>query len=272
MTPQVIDSFCQGKFLDDRNEDRLFVGPHHVAVIDGSSAAMPIDGRAGGIVAAELVVRVLESLAPDATIDQFEAVARNELAELGRRHSTPAPYAAAAVVSLYHQQIWRIGDCPFAIDGDWNIPPHNPHERAFFQFRQMMASGYRLETGDAALSQRLTAGIATATRDWLAMTKSWVNATADPFAFAALDERIAPARFREIHALPAGWRRITLASDGAVVSPRGQRGPANLADMMDQIGRLEACDPLCLEAFPYWRGFLDGATYLDDVTMLAIGR
>lgn len=268
MSHRVIEAFCEGKYRDDRNEDRMYTGPHHAAVVDGSSAAAPIAGRPGGIAAAEAIVGILDLLAPDATIDEFECAAQSELARLARDHATPSPYAAAVVLSPARREIWRIGDCPFAVDGRWNIPQHNPHEQTFFRFRQMMASGYAID--GAGQPERLATRIAEVTRDWLGMTKGWVNADDHPFAFAALDELPAPTRFREVFPLGDGASRVMLASDGAVVSCSGQRGPESVAEMLDQIDRVRRNDPHCLDVFPYWRGFLGGASYLDDVTLLAI--
>lgn len=267
---RVVEAFCEGKYRDGRNEDRLFTGPHHVAVVDGSSAAAPIGGRAGGLVAAEVVVGILDRLAPEATIDDFEGAVQTALALIARDHAAASPCAAAVVVSLPRREVWRIGDCPFAIDSVWNIPAHNPHEQAFFRFRQMMAAGYARAPIDDRLARRLDDSIAGVTRDWLGMTKNWVNVEADPFGFAALDERSTPARFREVFPLARGASQIVLASDGAVVSCGGQRGPASIAEMLDEIEQVRRRDPCCVELFPYWRGFLDGATYLDDVTLLTI--
>lgn len=63
-------------------------------------------------------------------------------------------------------------------------------------------------------------------------------------------------------------REIALASDGAVASAAGQCGPASVTQMLSRITDLKAQDPRCLQRFDYWRGFLDGAAYLDDTTML----
>ncbi len=268
---RVVEKFCDGKYCDDRNEDRLFESANHIAVIDGSSAAQPIRGRPGGVVAAETVVDVLRELSADATIDTFERSASEALARMATEHAVASPYAAAVVLSLQRREIWRIGDCPFAIDGVWNIPEHNPHERSYFSFRQMMASGYRRNSDFALSESEAAARIADVTRDWLAMTKGWVNADKDDvFAFAALDERPAPAHFKEVFRLPDAVSDIVLASDGAVVSRNGQQGPGSVADMLERIETVRTHDPNCLALFPYWRGFLDGARFLDDTTFIAL--
>jgi hypothetical protein len=108
------------------------------------------------------------------------------------------------------------------------------------------------------------------TRDWLAMTKKWVNADNDHFGFAALDERKPPAEFLEVFNVPPHARSLTLASDGAVVSPNGQRGPEGIADMLAAIAAVKTADPYCLDLFPYWRGFLPGANLLDDTSLVRI--
>ncbi len=269
MRAQIIEHFCEGKFCDARNEDRVFISDRHIAVIDGSSASQPIGGRAGGIVAAETIAGVLALLPVDATIHHFTVAASEALAAVTRQAGAlESPYAAAVVLSLDRSEIWRIGDCPFAIDGHWNIPEHNPHERTFFRFRQMMLSGSRhiLGRGLPSADEHLGA----ITRDWLTMTKGWVNSATDDFAFAALDAHPPPPHFLEIFPVPPGTRSIVLASDGAVVSAEGQRGPSSVADMTAQISAAKSADSSCLHAFPYWRGFLDGSQFLDDTTFLAL--
>jgi hypothetical protein len=270
MQARIIETFCEGKFCDKRNEDRIFAGERHIAVIDGSSAAHPIDGRAGGVVAAEIILDVIASLPLDATIDTFERSAQRALAELARSHAVASPYAAAVVLSLERGEIWRIGDCPFAIDGVWNIPEHNPHERCFFQFRQMMASGYALAPGTEPAQSLFADSLTATTRNWLEMTKRWVNAGDDAFGFAALDERPAPARFKELFPLSHDARTVILASDGAIVSRQGQSGPRDVSAMLEENDALRLADPQCLGLYPYWRGFLDGARFLDDASFIAV--
>jgi hypothetical protein len=266
MRVTIVERFCEGKFRDERNEDAIFEGPHTLAVVDGSTAAGPIAGESGGRVAASVVCRVLEALPADASVNDFAAQATAELAALGARHGVPAPFAAVAVLSLARREIWRIGDCPFAIDGVWSIADHFPHERAYFAFRRMMMRGYR----DLGRHGEGAPALARVTADWLAMTRQWLNAEDHPIAFGALGGRLPPSRFVEVYPVPAGARTVTIASDGAIVSPRGQVGPVGVADMLAQIADLRVRDPQCLELFDYWRGFLDGAAYLDDTTLLTV--
>jgi hypothetical protein len=268
MTFTIFERFCEGKFRDQRNEDRVHVGQHFVAVIDGSSAAQPLGGRAGGIVAAEVVDEVLSGLSPEASIVEFADTTREAFALVAASHKTMSPYAAAVVWSRRRAEIWRIGDCPFALDGRWNIQDLFPHERAFFTFRRMMLAGYSANRRKAG--EEPGQGLATATADCLAMNKQWVNAGDEAFAYGMLDEQPVPARFLEVFPVPATTREIMLASDGAVVSVDGQRGPRNVAEMLAGIAAVKREDPNCVERFLYWRGFLAGATHLDDTTLVRI--
>lgn len=270
MAIEIIEAFCEGKFQDARNEDRIFTSDKYLAVIDGSSAAQPIRGRAGGVIAAEVIVSVLDTLPADATIHSFVRSATEALSAIAASSAAASPYAAAVVYSSNRREVWRIGDCPFALDGLWNIPDHNPHETTFFNFRRMVACGHAgMATvhGGALIDVGLPKELVV---EWLAMTKSWVNAHDNPYAFAALDERLPPARFLEVFTVADSVRDVTLASDGAVVSPAGQRGPSSAQEMLAQIANLKLEDPLCLRRFSYWRGFLPGSTYLDDTTILRV--
>lgn len=181
-------------------------------------------------------------------------------------YGTVSPYAAVVVYAQARGEVWRIGDCPFAIDGIWNIPDFNPHERVFFAFRRMMKRGYGKE-GHASINADALSDVV---RDWLSMTKCWVNAGDDPFAFGALDERSPPERFLEVFPVPELARSIALASDGAVVSREGQRGPRDVGEMLQRIRALKYEDPSCVELFPYWRGFLERSHYLDDTSLLRL--
>ena len=269
MQVRIMERFCEGKYRNDRNEDAVVANERFVAVVDGSTAAGPIAGEPGGRVAARLVCGVLESLPAEADVGCFAALATEALRAVGVEHGVPAPFAAASVLSLERREIWRIGDCPFAIDGAWSIPDHFPHEQAYFAFRRMILRGYR----DLGRPGQSAGSLALVTRDWLEMTRHWLNAEDHPMSFGALGGRLPPSRFVEVLPIERGVREITLASDGAIVSPAGQRGPQDVADMLCQIAELQARDPECLTLFDYWRGFLEGAAYLDDTTLvrLAIG-
>jgi hypothetical protein len=155
MAPKIIQSFSEGKFRDDRNEDRIFIGEHFAAVIDGSSATNPIAGRAGGIIAAQLIARVLEELGPTSMIDDFVTAATTALKGVAKDYSVASPFAATVMYSFHRREMWRVGDCPFSIDGVWNIPDYNPHEQAFFSFRSMMLEGYSNMRSAGAFSPEL---------------------------------------------------------------------------------------------------------------------
>ncbi len=266
MRAEIIERFCEGKFRDDRNEDAVVANACFVAVVDGSTAAGAIAGEPGGRLAARLVCDVLERLPAEADAGRFVGEATAALHAAGLRHGVPAPFAAVAVLSLARREIWRIGDCPFAIGGAWRIADHFPHEQAYFAFRRMILRGYR-DLGRPHAAAETLAGV---TRDWLEMTRHWLNADDHPMSFGALGGRLPPARFVEVLDVRRDVREITLASDGAVVSPAGQRGPGDVADMLAQISALKARDPDCLSLYDYWRGFPEGAAYLDDTTLVRL--
>ena len=266
MALEIIERFSEGKFRDGRNEDRIFTGEYFAAVIDGSSATKPIAGRAGGIIAAELIARVLGQLEPTSKIDGFIAAATTALKGVASSYDVPSPFAATVVYSIQRREIWRVGDCPFSIDGVWNIPGYNPHEQGFLAFRSMMLDGYAKMGGTGACEP--TPVLDACAQDWLAMTKYWVNADDSRNAFAAVDDRSPSERFVEVFRVRDEARSLALASDGAIVSPKGRRGPLDAQDMLDQIALLRLHDPHGVKLFPYWRGFIAGSTYLDDTTLL----
>ncbi len=59
---EVVESFCRGKASPDINEDRLVILPHIAVVVDAASSSSPVDGVAGGIIAAEAVISAMAAL------------------------------------------------------------------------------------------------------------------------------------------------------------------------------------------------------------------
>jgi hypothetical protein len=226
---EIIESMCAtGKASADANEDRLVVTDDFVAVIDGSTSSGPLDGRAGGIVAAETVADVIRSLPALATAPEFVALATARLSErIGSWPENVArPSAASVLWSAARREIWRVGDCHFRIDDS----EHNGDKPL-----DALAYGYRC----AVVRARLALGLTTIEREqkipvlqqpFAALIETqhiFTNLAADdPLGYGALDGRPVPAKYIEVFSA-GDAREIVLCSDGLRTPtrrwPRGSR-------------------------------------------------
>ncbi|MCP5405215.1 MAG: hypothetical protein H6922_03225 [Pseudomonadaceae bacterium] len=259
--------FCEGKFQDDRNEDAVWVGKHFAVVCDGSTAAGPVNGVAGGIVASRAVVRAVQGLADDARMADFVAAANRCILEDagGASALTPLPFTAAAVYSRHRRQIWRVGDIALAIDGKVNILPLFPHEIAMYAERIAALDAASMLTQQARdiVSKNIT-------DKFVPHVAKWVNNPGHPYNHGMLNGSPVPEEFGECYPVADTAKRLILASDGALVSPRGQQMPFSIEEMLKNHYAALAEDPECVRAFPYWRRKQDGAVALDDRTWLEL--
>lgn len=259
--------FCEGKFQDLRNEDALWVGEHFAVVADGSTAAGPVNGVAGGIVASRAVVRAVQMLQPDAEMADFVTCANACIIEDagGSSALTPLPFAAAAVYSRTRRQIWRVGDIAFAVDDRVNIPPLFPHEVDMYAARRAALDDARMLTQAARDLVSYNA-----THPFVTKVGEWVNRPGHRYNHGMLNGQPVPQQFQEGFEVDETARVLILCSDGALVSPQGQRLPFTLEEMIKSGHAALAADPECVKVFPYWRRKQDGAVALDDRTWLKL--
>ena len=127
MAITVIEQLVKGKRGAEYCEDGIIVTPDFVAVIDGSTSKSLLpelpDGRSRGQVAMLSVKQTVSRVAPDITLADFCQAAtadlRQQYAELYPHDMMPhmAAHAedrfccSAVVYSLWHNEIWLIGDC-----------------------------------------------------------------------------------------------------------------------------------------------------------------
>ena len=144
-----------GKASADTNKDRLVVTDDFVAVIDGSTSSGPLDGRAGGIVAAETVADTIRSLPGLATAPEFVALVTARIVRADRvmagKHRAPFR-RRLSLWSAARRQIWRVGDCHFRVDDS----EHNGDKPL-----DALAYGYRC----AVVRARLALGLTTIERE-----------------------------------------------------------------------------------------------------------
>jgi len=263
----LVEQLCaSGKASEALKEDRLVVTDDHVAVVDGATSSGLLNGKPGGIVAAEAVVDVLRTLDPEADAAAFTAAATAELARrigAGFDETRMRPTASVVVWSRRRGEIWRIGDCHFRLD-DRQFPGEKAIDALSYGFRAAVVRG-RLKLGLASVAQERAIGaLEQPFMPLVRVQHAYLNFDSDdPLAYGAIDGRPVPARFIEV--TPVGnARQIVLCSDGFLDAP------ATLADGLAALAQLRATDPLLVETLPGARPFGRDSDYFDDTTYVRI--
>ncbi|MCM5556865.1 hypothetical protein [Pleomorphomonas sp. JP5] len=264
---RVVESLCAtGKESEAKKEDRLVVTEDFAAVIDGATSSGPIDGRPGGIVAAEAVEQAVRELASDATARDF--VDRATAAIIRAIGDWPdetimRPSAVAAVWSRARGEIWRVGDCHVRID-DRDYHGGKEIDRIGYEFRCAVIRA-RLRLGLTSLDAELRVPtMEQPFRPLVLAQHAFLNLDSDdPLAYGGLAGTFVPDRFVEVFEA-ADAREIVLASDG-FLSPA-----ATLAEGLSEIARIRETDPLMVERVMGSRPFMPGRDYFDDTTYLRI--
>ena len=263
----VIESLCvTSKGAADNNEDRLIVSDHFVAAIDGATSSNSMNGRSGGLIAAQAVADTFARLDAQATAREFVELATSILAERiggGLDPKVMRPSASVVVWSRARQQIWRVGDCHFRLD-DQEFLGEKELDRIAYAFRRAVVRG-RLALGVSSIEQERA--IPTLQQPFMALVDvqhAFLNADIDdPLAYGAIDGCFIPDRFIEV--FPAEQaKEVALCSDGF------PRPYATLAGGLAALEKLRRDDPLMIYANSGSRPFPCGSAYFDDTTYVRI--
>jgi hypothetical protein len=267
----VVESICEtAKSSPDKNEDRLIIEDDFVAVVDGSTSSSPIRGVAGGIVAAQSVADVVKNLSPRSTAAQFVTAATAELARRVGSWPDPTlsgPSASVVVWSRSRDEIWRVGDCHFRLDGA-EYPGEKEIDRIAYAFRCAVVRA-RLALGLTSIEAERD--VPTMKQPFLPLVEiqhAFRNADIDdPLAYGAIDGRPVPGRFIEIHST-TGVARIVLCSDGF------NRPFTTLDEGLADLERIRRDDPLMVTSGFGSRPFPAAGKFFDDTTYvrLEVGR
>lgn len=264
---EVVESLCvSGKGGEDKKEDRLVVTPRHVAVIDGATSSGPVDGRSGGIVAAETVAAVVTELAADVSARDFVEIATDALAARLSGHVAPEsmpPSASVVVWSAARGEVWRIGDCHVRIDAA-DYPGRKRVDDIAYGYRCAVVRA-RLRLGLTSVEEERR--IPTLRQPFMPLVSvqhAFLNLDEDdPLAYGCLCGTPVPERFIEV--IPAGDAGdIVLCSDGFLA-------PApTLAQGLAELDRVRRTDPLMIDEVTGSRPFPPGATVFDDTTYVRL--
>ncbi len=260
---RIIESQTTGKKNQETCEDGIVVNENFIAVIDGStskSATQLSPGKSNGRLAMELIHDMINSMPSQITCEGFCRAVTDGLQEYYdfkgfdirelEEHPCERLTASCIVYSVFHQEIWMIGDCQCLIDGVFYDNP-KPTEYANAQKRS------------AYIKNALSAGKSVTyfqTRD------EGRDAILPDIIAGCQLQNISYAIFDGFTVLKDGVRclsckdckEIVLASDGYPFLK------TTLAESEMALQKLLAEDPLCVDQFLATKGLMEGNSSFDD--------
>lgn len=267
----IIEQTVEAKTGDHRTcEDAIFIGKHHVAVIDGATAKSDglIDGKSPGQIAQEVISNALLQL--DGSEDGRTALRKITEVCSGLRtawsqqqgRSASVPIATLVVYSKRRREIWRVGDCYFALNGRTSaqsslVDRIASEARAAFDVA-CIQSGVRYEQllvhdlGRDAILPLL-----------LRQAAFMNNSNAGQYGYGAVDGTTKALDFLEIIDA-SGATDIVLASDGyPELLP-------SLAESEAKLASIISADPLLIYDWKATKGVTQGLKSFDDRAYLRI--
>jgi hypothetical protein len=267
-----LEKFVEGKSADRTCEDIIVTTPSFAAVIDGATdgTGTLYGGRTGGLLAAETLASEIEQLSPQTTARQFAdrltTALSGAVVQAGRRDGSSVRWPSASLVclSFARDEIWRIGDCSFLVDGEPHIGTKRVDDAAY-GFRAainaaLLASGTPLEE---ILRSDPGASSARALFD----VQQHLTNIEGPWGYGCINGRPVPDRFVEVYTVAPDVDQVVLASDG-FPDPR-----PTLEDSESRLRELLETDPAAISGF--WtagKALRPGANSVDDRAYLRVAR
>lgn len=263
---KVIEQFAAGKAGPDTNEDCIAVSGNFVGVFDGvtSRQGNTLRGVSNGRFASGILAAALEKLPRDITGPAAVASLNSTLLAEGKKAAAEEkkefteiwsyPAAALLVYSRARQEIWRVADSTFMLNGKAHYRSF-PQEETWAQLRRAFIC--------AKLAKGMTEQqLLDEDPSWHLLTpiiselKVFANHSG-PFGYGVLNGSEIPAMHIEVFdAKRAG--EIVFASDGyPEVFPTLQETEAHLAKTLAE-------DPLMYRLYPQVKGVKKGHVSFDD--------
>jgi len=264
----VVEEFVETKIDGRVCEDLVVVTDSYALVIDGASDATGMDfgGRSGGQLAAETIQLAFKGMDPHATarevVDELSAQLAKAVGDLSPSVRWPA--ATVVCLSLSRNEIWRVGDGSFVVDGEPNIGLLRVNE-VKSDFRAavntaLMASGIEqseilMDDPGAALALALT------------NVQQHLSNRPGPWGYGVINGGAVPDEFLEIFELPISVGEVVLASDG-YPDPL-----ATLGESETRLHQLLRQDPAAIgELAAGGKPLREGANSVDDRAYLRLRR
>ena len=260
---KIIEQLCMGKRAGTPCEDGWVVTPHFAAVIDGSTAKIPLQPgeESPGHYAMRHVNGAIAMLPPDATKEEA-------LLQLTRAIGTRHPYASrhyrptcsAVIYSRQRHEVWMIGDCQFRYEGCTHTN-EKPADRILAGIRADVLRAALLRGNTVDSLRRNDVGRA-CILDALCLQCQFQNAPEyNPYSFVVLDGFPIDVSRVPVYVLPPATDvPLILASDGY----------PELCDTFEatelRLRRMLHADPLCMEKYVATKGWMEGYSSFDDRT------
>lgn len=209
----LVEAFIQGKSPALPCEDALVITERHIAVIDGMSSPLKTKGQTpSGRVFAQAAALAIRDLRADITAGQAVKEITQRLQGIHAGHDGPIG-AVAAIYSVQHREVWRVGDVHVAIGEDIH-PATKDVDTALEYYRAAVnaasfAAGMPLE--DVIATDPGLRGAA----HLLHIQPALANRVG-AFGYGVLNGARVPEQFIDILPVPQGTPQLVLASDGCL--------------------------------------------------------
>ncbi|MBR5350403.1 MAG: hypothetical protein IK124_04110 [Prevotella sp.] len=260
---KIIESLTIGKKSQETCEDGIVVNENFIAVIDGSTSKSSVQfssEKNNGRLAMELIHDMIQNMPSQITCEGFCRVITEGLQEFYdykgadirrlEEHPSERITASCIVYSIFHQEIWMIGDCQCLVDGVFYDNP-KPSEQSNALKRSViikkaLANGKTVEDfqikdeGRALILPDIIAGCLLQNRKYSVF---------DGFPVLMENVRIIPCKEN---------KEIVLASDGyPFLKPTLQESEKTLQELLE-------VDPLCVDKYLATKGVMKGNNSFDD--------
>ncbi|MBR6944450.1 MAG: hypothetical protein IKH64_00680 [Prevotella sp.] len=260
---KIIESLTIGKKSQETCEDGIVVNENFIAVIDGSTSKSSVQfssEKNNGRLAMELIHDMIQNMPSQITCEGFCRVITEGLQEFYdykgadirrlEEHPSERITASCIVYSIFHQEIWMIGDCQCLVDGVFYDNPKpteqaNALNRSIF-IKKALANGKTVEDfqikdeGRALILPDIIAGCLLQNRKYSVFD-----------GFPVLMENV-----RIISCIEN--KEIVLASDGyPFLKPSLKESEKALQELLE-------VDPLCVDKYLATKGVMKGNNSFDD--------
>ena len=263
---KIIEQYSIGKRKDKPCEDGWIVTDDYAAVVDGSTAKIKVEEghESPGHLAMRLVLDAIATMDPKATKEEALSYLTHVLAEDKTYDSAHyRPTCSAVVYSVYHNEVWFIGDC----QARWNGSTHHFEKLVDTVLTDIRcrAIEYYLQHGyteqDIRHNDKGRAFIYDALCDQLHFQND--PNPYNPYSYPVLDgQRIDPSKVPAISL--EGADELLLASDGY------PQLMDTLRDTEDYLAGALSRDPLCICENKASKCLEEGNRSFDDRTYLRL--
>lgn len=266
--PQLIEQLIAPKTGDPAQcEDGLFTGAHYIAVIDGvtSKPGTRWNGKTGGFLAKEAILRALPELAPEASCEQGILFLNDALKraygsryEQARSDRSLRMQANCILYSIRRREIWAFGDCCCRLRG--KIYSHKKRVDAVVEQARALYLELALLRGETEQSLMRNDPGRAFIMPLLEQQYLLANGVG-PFAYPVLDGFPIHPEQTVVYQVGPG-EEVVLASDGyPLLLQTLEKSEAALRRILKE-------DPLCMREYPSTKARRPGAASYDDRTYI----